>query len=125
MAGPSGQTAGIRRDQGFSRERRLLRADQYDRVFAQPKRSGDGYVAVLARRSEQPPSRLGLAISKRAARRACDRNRIKRAAREVFRQLDTDDAWDFVVLARSQAANADKKVLANSLRRHFNRVIAR
>lgn len=113
------------RDQGFPRERRLLRADEYERVFARPKRSGDGFVAVLARRSENQSSRLGLAISKRAARRACDRNRIKRAARETFRQLEFDEGWDFIVLARSEAAGADKKTLAKSLRRHLNRVILR
>ena len=33
-----------------------------------------------------PDARLGLIVGKRAVRRAHDRNRLKRAAREAFRQ---------------------------------------
>ena len=39
----------------------------------------------LAKPSEQPKSRLGLVVAKKKVRRAHERNRIKRLARESFR----------------------------------------
>jgi ribonuclease P protein component len=66
-------------------------------------------------------ARLGLTISRRAAKRAVDRNRLKRIARESFR-AQALSALDFVVMARSDAAGADPAVLRQSLDRHFRRL---
>lgn len=69
----------------FPRTARLLEAPAFKRVFAQPQRiGGHGYV-VLARPNDLGAARLGLAIAKRCASRAVDRNRLKRLARESFR----------------------------------------
>lgn len=67
--------------------------------------------------------RLGLTVSKRAAKRAVDRNRLKRLARESFRHRSASlPAWDFVVLARRGAAEADNVLLRESLNKHFDRL---
>lgn len=94
-------------------------------MFAKPERSTDRYFTVLGRRSEQPMARLGLTISRRAAKRAVDRNKLKRLARESFRMQPRLPAWDFIVMARPDAAAADKATLRRSLDQHFERLTRR
>jgi ribonuclease P protein component len=105
---------------GFSPDQRLHTAAQFGRVFAEPARSSDRFFTVLARPSGQTHARLGLTISRRAAKRAVHRNKLKRLARESFRHQPALPPWDFVVLARPGADRAERKVLRASLDRHFD-----
>lgn len=50
---------------------------------------------------EKSNNRLGLAIPKKLAKRAIDRNRIKRLIREAFRQKQTSAPMDMVVKLKS------------------------
>ena len=71
---------------GFSTAVRLRCAADYKGVF-------DGalfkvhqpHFLFLAKHSELPNSRLGLVVAKKKVRRAHERNRVKRLARESFR----------------------------------------
>ena len=75
---------------------------------------------MLAVGNETGRARLGLAISKKQARRAVDRNRLKRLIRESFRcQREQFDDTDLVVMARSAALSIDNAKLRASLERHF------
>jgi ribonuclease P protein component len=69
----------------FPRTARLTGAVDFKRVFAEPQRIGSRGFVLLVRPNAEDRSRLGLAISKRYAARAVDRNRLKRLARESFR----------------------------------------
>jgi ribonuclease P protein component len=79
---------------------------------------------VLARLNELPEARLGLAISRRVAPRAVDRNRLRRLARESFRQL-TLAPLDYVVMARKDALKAPNPTVRGSLDQHFVRLSER
>lgn len=80
---------------------------------------------MLARANGLDVPRLGLAVSRKAAKRAVDRSRLKRVARETFRcRTDTPPA-DFVVIARPGASAEINAVLRTSLERHFGRLAAR
>ena len=103
----------------FTRGQRLLAGEQYRRVFARGKRSADRLFAVIGLPNQHDRPRLGLAISKKAARDAVARNRLKRVAREAFRQLDTLQPFDLVVTARPGAARATNSELHSSLTGHF------
>jgi ribonuclease P protein component len=107
---------------GFPPERRLRTAAEFGRVFADPIRSSDAYFTFLARGSGRAVARLGLTVSRRAAKRAVDRNRLKRHAREAFRMQEGLPPWDYVVLARPGAAKADNRTLRASLEGHFERL---
>jgi len=68
-------------------------------------------------------ARLGLAVSKKQARRSVDRNRLKRLIREAFRRHRAKlPDLDIVVMVRARAASANKQVLRESLDRHFARM---
>jgi ribonuclease P protein component len=107
---------------GFSPDHRLHTAAAFGRVFAGPARSSDRFFTVLARSSGGTHARLGLTVSRRNAKRAVDRNRIKRLARESFRHQLALPPWDFVVLARAGADRAERSLLRASLDQHFEQL---
>ena len=107
---------------GFSPLQRLHTPTEFGRVFADPARSNDQYFTVLGRPNERSIARLGLTISRRAAKRAVDRNKLKRLARESFRMHRQLPPWDFVILARPGADRADRRALRDSLDKHFDRL---
>jgi ribonuclease P protein component len=115
----------IRGSERFCRAQRLTTAAAFARVFAEAQRSSDSYFVVLGRVNLVGTPRLGLAISRRAARRATERNRLKRITRETFRQLQGLPDWDFVVMAKPLACQTSSSVLRLSLQRHFERLSAR
>ena len=106
----------------FSPDQRLHTAAEFGRVFAEPARSSDRFFTVLARPSGRAVPRLGLTVSRRTAKRAVDRNKLKRLARESFRQQRSLPPWDFVVLARAGAGAAPRRDLRASLDRHFEQL---
>ncbi|AGA35435.1 Ribonuclease P protein component [Thioalkalivibrio nitratireducens DSM 14787] len=113
MSGPA-PTPGDR----FPRSLRLLDGRAFQRVFARARRI-PGRRFMLLYRVCAPPldhPRLGLAISKKHARRAVDRNRIKRVAREAFRARRRSlIAVDIVVLSRAGIADAGSRELRAEL----------
>jgi len=107
----------------FPRHIRLLKPAQYSRVFKNPVRSSDRYLTILAVPSETKYARLGLAISKKNARRAVDRNRIKRIIRESFRlNHQALPAIDLVIMAKPVTKSADNQQIHRSLQGHWNRL---
>ncbi len=105
----------------FGRDRRLRVPAQFRRVFADPVKAGDRHVTVLARTNDTGSARLGLAASKRNLRRAVDRNRFKRLVRESFRAHQGRLAGlDLVVIARRDAASAERRQLRASIDRQWS-----
>jgi ribonuclease P protein component len=87
--------------------------------MSRAERSSDQFFTVLARPNDQNHARLGLAISRKAARRAVDRNRLKRIAREAFRHSPASPPVDLVIFAKPAAAREDPRTVRNSLDRHL------
>ncbi|MEL6869662.1 MAG: ribonuclease P protein component [Pseudomonadota bacterium] len=113
-------------NQRFGKQRRLLNNAAFKRVFARSQRSSDALFTVRANYAQQPQARLGLAISKRHARHAVQRNRIKRCVREVFRQqADSLRHADYVVVNHPPAATASKVALQRSIGNHLARLGAK
>ncbi|CAG0908316.1 unnamed protein product, partial [Cyprideis torosa] len=103
-------------EHAFPRSARLLTAGDYSRVFKRNKRYSDQYWTILVRRDETHPTQLGLAIAKKRAKRAVDRNKLKRVAREAFRhQKASLSGLQMVVMNRDAAAQASSADLRASL----------
>ncbi|WP_150305610.1 ribonuclease P protein component [Pseudomonas saliphila] len=100
-------------DLGFGPECRLLTPAQFKSVFdgATCKTSGPNLL-LLARRNGLGHSRLGLVIAKKSVRRAVDRNKVKRIARDSFRHHRAElEDLDIVVLARKGLGDIDNAAL--------------
>jgi len=103
-------------DQRFPRTARLLNGPAFGRVFAARSTHQNRYFRFHHAPSAEPLARLGLAVSRRLARRAVDRNRLKRLVRESFRHHRLDlPALDFVVIPRSSATRCDAHTVRQAL----------
>lgn len=94
----------------FTTKHRLAGKEDIDRVFQNAKKViGLGYILLATRNTLDHP-RLGLAVSKKHARHAVDRNRIKRVSRESFRYHQYElIGLDIVVLARQKIVDISSK----------------
>lgn len=108
----------------FGKDRRILRADDYREVFKGATfRRGQKEFLLLARHNDRSFHRLGLAVAKKHVRLATQRNRIKRGAREAFRQMCSDEpGLDIIFLTRPGASAADKRVFIRDLPRQLQQL---
>lgn len=108
---------------GFPRSHRLTVKRDFDAVFKHGRRSHDEHFTVLARPNGLDHPRLGLAVSRKTARHATARNRIKRQVRESFRHArDTLPRADLVVIAKRPASDLDAPQMRHSLAQHWARL---
>jgi len=105
---------------------RLRRRADFARVFADNLRASDERLTVLARVNDRAHPRLGIAVSRKVAGSAVERNRFKRVVREQFRLMQHDiPALDVVVLAKPGGVGVDSGALRESLKRLLNKVSTR
>ncbi|MFG6138966.1 ribonuclease P protein component [Halomonas sp. B23F22_10] len=110
--------------QGFPRQLRLLTAGDYRRVFdsAAFKVHGKGLMA-LASPNDLGHPRLGLIFSKKNVRRAVDRNRLKRIARDSIRlRQHRLPPVDIVLLARRGVQDLDNATVHRQLHGMWKRL---
>jgi ribonuclease P protein component len=117
----------------FPKDQRLLNAQQFKNVFdnVNCKQSGK-YFTFLSTSNQQAKHRLGLIIAKKHIPLAVNRNKIKRAIRESFRQKLNGEivntqmtSFDVIVLAKSSVAQLDNAQLNEELRKQWLRLIAK
>jgi len=112
------------RFQAFPRNRRLLSQSEFQYVFSGARKVANRSFTVLVRKNSCQQARLGMAISKKIARRAVDRNRIKRHVREIFRCHGQQmDHVDIVVLGRNGIAERNRRELASDIQELFSRLL--
>lgn len=104
----------------------MSRSRQFNLVFEKGGRKADACFVIVAANNDLDYPRLGLAISRRQARRAVDRNRLKRIVRESFRRHAARlPPVDVVVMARTGVAERPNAALASSLEAHWRRLAER
>jgi len=103
-------TAASSADHGFSRERRIVRNADYQRIFSRGRRNAGRYQVLWVVEGPAEVPRVGVVASKRTFRRAVDRARAKRLLREAFR-LNRDHLapyTDCVLVARRAILGAKR-----------------
>ena len=109
----------------FSKNQRLLTKAEFQSVFDQAKKINQRYLLLLFKKNTQPSSRLGIIVSKRVAKKAVTRNRIKRTIRESFRQWQQKiTGFDIIIIARQQCDVQDNKKLREGLDLLWQKLIA-
>lgn len=85
----------------YTHRDRLENASQFNRVFDQATKSSSEFFTILSRENTVGQPRLGVIVAKSRAKRAVDRNTIKRIIRESFRLTKTSlPAYDFIVILK-------------------------
>ena len=105
----------------FPKSKRLVCAGDFSEVFEHAEaKASHRHLLLLARKNEGGRARLGLVIARKNVRSAVQRNRIKRVAREFFRQLPIDEpALDVVLLARRGIDGLDNSALSTILQQQW------
>jgi len=111
-------------DTNFPRQVRLLTAGDFSRVFERADaKAQTSQLLILARRNDLGFARMGLVVAKKHAKRAVDRNQIKRIVRESFRHHQSElENFDCVVLSRGGAKNLDKLKLRHMVDQLWTRL---
>ena len=99
-----------------TRPGRLTKPAQFEAVLAGGRMKGSRTFLVRALPNIENGPRLGLIVGKKAAPRSVDRNRVKRLARTVHRQLAAElGDLDIVVQLRGSPRNRDNAALLKEL----------
>lgn len=110
----------------FSRESRLLTPSAFSNVFQQAIPAVSPHFTILARHNQLDTPRLGVTVAKKKAKRAVDRNKIKRIVRESFRlkrhQLPN---VDIIVIAKNGIADISKSSLHSQLEKLWPKMTKR
>jgi ribonuclease P protein component len=107
----------------FPRDARLRRAADFAALRTVSGRLGGRCFLLRFGNNDVDTARLGLAISKRCSKRAVDRNRIKRLAREAFRRIRPDlPHVDILVMAKDIAVKETGTALLAELETLLRRV---
>jgi len=100
----------------FPKSHRLLKRKEFYRLFQGAKKIKGKTLFLLFNTNELGCARLGLVIPKKQIKLASHRNRIKRFARESFRQRQQQlGPIDIIVFAYQSADNLDNKGLQAEL----------
>jgi len=87
-------------DRGLSKQVRLLKSSDFERVFAARNSVGNSCLAIFGAANEMGRPRLGITVSRRVGN-AVARNRWKRLLREAFRLSQSElPAVDLVCVVR-------------------------
>lgn len=106
------------------RTNRLKNRQDFRRVFKFGHSSANRYFVVyVLHKKKDDPVRIGVSVSKRVAKHAVDRNRMKRLVKEVVRQWigQLPSGLDLVIIARRGSVNLTYKQTKDSLRHLFHR----
>lgn len=106
----------------FTKSSRLLKKAEFDFVFKSAKRLAQPAFTVLTRPNQLDRPRLGLIIAKKTAKKAVQRNRVKRITRETFRlnQHELPNV-DMVVLSKKGISEID----SSELFKQFEKICAK
>lgn len=100
----------------FPRTARLLKAGDFAALRGNSKRISARHFLAEFSPNAQSSCRLGQAVSRRVSKRAVDRNRIKRLARESYRHILGDlPCVDILLIARSSAVKTPSSELRADL----------
>ena len=113
--------------EAFPKTARLLSARDYKLVFVNSRyKVSNKQFLFLATESQARRPRIGLVIAKKNISKAVQRNRLKRALREVFRLRQANlPLIDIVVLARKDADKLSTPELSSIINKLIDDIISR
>ncbi len=98
-----------------SKPGRLRKGREFDTVYQEGTVTNGPLFVVRARPSPNEEWRLGVAVGKKIAPKATERNRVKRRIREAVRQVGAPREFDYIVNAKRPALTAAYSAMVSEL----------
>jgi ribonuclease P protein component len=113
----------LSRRKTFTKDDRLLQRSDFLRLSKNGKRIQNRYFIVYISENDLKRCRLGLTVTRKVGK-AVARNRIKRLAREFFRQNRhiVKDHWDISLIAKRESIEVCNQTLLSALENIFVRI---
>lgn len=111
-------------DPAMQRQHRLKNRRDFRAVFKYGKSTANRYfVLYVHRKKADEPVRIGVSISKKVAKHAVERNRLKRLIKEIVRHriAQISPGQDLVIIARKHSVNLDYEQVEQSLLQLFDK----
>jgi ribonuclease P protein component len=107
----------------FTKDDRLLHRSDFLRLSKKGKRIQNRYFIVYIQKNDFQHCRLGVTVTRKVGK-AVTRNRIKRLAREFFRQNRhiVKDHWDISLIAKRESSEVSNQTLLSALENVFVRI---
>jgi len=108
----------------FPKAERLRRSEEFGNLIRNSRTIREnGVTLYVSQNKSMPQSRLGILVSRRAMKRAVDRNRAKRVIREFFRthKEKFSSHFDIIVRVIDSSNLLERNNLGNILNRLFVR----
>ncbi|RZQ55848.1 ribonuclease P protein component [Pseudidiomarina tainanensis] len=107
----------MKQNYAYGRELRLLTPAHFQKVFDNPPvKAVTAELTMLATPNNLGCPRIGVTLSKKRAKRAVDRNRIKRKIRESFRlKQHKIPAFDIIVIGKNGVVDLSQEELQQRL----------
>jgi len=107
----------------FPSSNRLSNSEAFAKVFKQSKKLHTPEFSVYLRQNGLESARLGLAVSKKTAKKAVTRNKIKRIIRESFRlRKGQMRGLDIIIVAKPNASLISKAKLFEVTQKIWGRI---
>ena len=104
----------------FKRSRRLLNRPSFEAVFQAKKKRFGGCFVIYSHQNQLNHPRIGIILSKKQVRLACDRNRLRRIIRESFRHHCPDlPNSDFVLVGLHRMQQLTSKEIVQCIEKQW------
>lgn len=115
-ASPSEVVSPTGADQGFRSAHRLHKTDEYSSVFAFRRVLRGRWFNLHYCPNSLGHSRIGLVVAKKLAKRAVQRNLVKRIGRDLFRHTQADlPAHDLVLRLSAKLDNVTRRMMREDM----------
>lgn len=92
---------------------RLTKKKDFEETYQQGKAVGGNFLLIKTKPNQEKQTRIGIVVSKKVAKKATERNKLKRRIREIVRKKNTKDklGGDIVIIAKKPSAKASYREL--------------
>jgi len=97
---------------------RLNKRKDFERIHQQGQIARGRLMILKAKRNDFQYSRIGIIVSKKVAKKATQRNKIKRRMRRIVREeILLHNGYDFVIILKHDAVSANYEELEDDWQR--------
>lgn len=108
----------------LSKDKRVRSAGDYKRIYSKGSFFSSRFFTVNYMTNRTQKTRIGFVVSKKATKKATERNKIKRQFRETARALyeEAPKGYDIVINIKKEALGIGHKELLAEIQNSFQRI---